>query len=53
MLLDNMIVCYCGEDSDDFCVYQDSCGGSADDNNDNNDNDDDDDGEEDGQDVAV
>ena len=52
MLLDNMIVCYCGEDSDDFGVYQDCFGGSGDDKNDNND-DEDDDGEEDGQDVAV
>ena len=31
MLLDNMIVCYCGEDSDDFGDYEDSGDGNGED----------------------
>ena len=55
VLLDSMIVCYCGEDSDDFGVYEDSGNGNGDDGDDNdgdNYNDEEDD-EEDDQNVAV
>ena len=31
MLLDSMIVCYCGEDSDDFGDYEDSGDGNGED----------------------
>ena len=55
VLLDSMIVCYCGEDSDDFSDYEDSGDSSGDDgdHNDGDDYNDHDDDEEDGQNVAV